>query len=65
MWPDACSRGGGSELGGRTAGRAGCARGRSRGARKALLIDVREVRLQAYAEDDIYVVLPPEVSEPG
>eukprot|EP00969_Alexandrium_andersonii_P286432 12662289-Alexandrium_andersonii.AAC.1 len=39
--------------------------GRRRGARKALLIDVRKALLHAYVEEDVYVALPPEVSQPG
>eukprot|EP00969_Alexandrium_andersonii_P272045 12023518-Alexandrium_andersonii.AAC.1 len=39
--------------------------GRRRGAQKALLIDVREAHLRAYAHEDVYVALPPEVSQPG
>eukprot|EP00969_Alexandrium_andersonii_P152188 6729913-Alexandrium_andersonii.AAC.1 len=42
-----------------------CARGRRSGARKALLIDVRKARLRALADEDLYVALPPEVSEPS
>eukprot|EP00969_Alexandrium_andersonii_P088626 3909664-Alexandrium_andersonii.AAC.1 len=45
--------------------RRGCANGRRRGARKALLIDVRKARLHAYVEDDVYAALPPDVSQPG
>eukprot|EP00969_Alexandrium_andersonii_P290883 12857059-Alexandrium_andersonii.AAC.1 len=45
--------------------RRACAYGRRRGAREALLIDVRKARFQAYVEGHIYVALPPEVSEPG
>eukprot|EP00969_Alexandrium_andersonii_P102050 4504863-Alexandrium_andersonii.AAC.1 len=40
--------------------RRGCMGGRRRGARKALLIDVRKAHLRAYVEDDVYVALPPE-----
>eukprot|EP00969_Alexandrium_andersonii_P131039 5794937-Alexandrium_andersonii.AAC.1 len=40
--------------------RRGCAGGRWRRARKALLIDVREAHLRAYVEDDVYVARPPE-----
>ena len=39
--------------------------GRRRGARKALLIDVRKAHLHAYVDEDVYVALPPEVSQPG
>eukprot|EP00969_Alexandrium_andersonii_P017728 775808-Alexandrium_andersonii.AAC.1 len=45
--------------------RRGCVSGRRRGARKALLIDVRKAHLRAYVEDDVYVALPPEVAHPG
>eukprot|EP00969_Alexandrium_andersonii_P347095 15345575-Alexandrium_andersonii.AAC.1 len=45
--------------------RRGCAYGRRRGAREALLIDVRKAHLRAYAEEDVYVALPPEVAHPG
>eukprot|EP00969_Alexandrium_andersonii_P245446 10847015-Alexandrium_andersonii.AAC.1 len=40
--------------------RRGRACGRRRGARKALLVDVRKARLRAYVGDDVYVALPPE-----
>ena len=38
---------------------------RRTGQRKALFIDVRKAHLHAFANRDIYVVLPPEVAEPG
>eukprot|EP00969_Alexandrium_andersonii_P043513 1907776-Alexandrium_andersonii.AAC.1 len=34
--------------------------GRRRGARQALLIDVRKARLHAHVDEDVYVALPPE-----
>eukprot|EP00969_Alexandrium_andersonii_P094354 4168375-Alexandrium_andersonii.AAC.1 len=39
--------------------------GRHGGARKALLIDVRKAHLRAHVDEDVYVALPPEVSQPG
>eukprot|EP00969_Alexandrium_andersonii_P284188 12564247-Alexandrium_andersonii.AAC.1 len=45
--------------------RRGCADGRGRVARKALLIDVRKARLRAYVEDDVYAAPPPEVAQPS
>ena len=36
-----------------------------RGARKALLIDVRKAHLHAYVEEDVYAALPPELAQPG
>eukprot|EP00969_Alexandrium_andersonii_P030236 1319026-Alexandrium_andersonii.AAC.1 len=45
--------------------RRGRADGRRRGARKVLLVDVRKARLHAYVDEDVYVALPPEVSQPG
>eukprot|EP00969_Alexandrium_andersonii_P159767 7059598-Alexandrium_andersonii.AAC.1 len=39
--------------------------GRRRGAREVLLIDVRKAHLRAYIDGDVYVALPPEVSQPG
>eukprot|EP00969_Alexandrium_andersonii_P006992 305217-Alexandrium_andersonii.AAC.1 len=45
--------------------RRGLVCGGRRGARKALLIDVRKAHLRAYVEDDVYVALPPEVAQPG
>eukprot|EP00969_Alexandrium_andersonii_P281447 12442090-Alexandrium_andersonii.AAC.1 len=44
--------------------RRGCAGGRRRGAREALLIDVRKAHLHAHVEDDVYAALPPEVAQP-
>eukprot|EP00969_Alexandrium_andersonii_P130480 5770098-Alexandrium_andersonii.AAC.1 len=38
--------------------RRGCAYGRHRGARKALLIDVRKAHLHAFVDEDVYVALP-------
>eukprot|EP00969_Alexandrium_andersonii_P361527 15457782-Alexandrium_andersonii.AAC.1 len=42
-----------------------CSRGRRSGARKALLIDVREARLRAFVIEDARAALLPEVAEPG
>eukprot|EP00969_Alexandrium_andersonii_P168954 7467385-Alexandrium_andersonii.AAC.1 len=39
--------------------------GRRRGAREALLVDVRKAHLRAYVDEDVFVALPPEVSQPG
>eukprot|EP00969_Alexandrium_andersonii_P178251 7881591-Alexandrium_andersonii.AAC.1 len=45
--------------------RRGRVSGRRRGARKALLIDVRRAHLHADVDEDVYVAIPPEVSQPG
>eukprot|EP00969_Alexandrium_andersonii_P008841 386659-Alexandrium_andersonii.AAC.1 len=45
--------------------RRGCVCGRHRGARQALLIDVRKAHLHAYVDEDVYVALSPEVTQPG
>eukprot|EP00969_Alexandrium_andersonii_P370975 15478485-Alexandrium_andersonii.AAC.1 len=45
--------------------RRGRADGRRRGARKALLIDVRKAHLHACVDEDVYVALPPEATQPG
>eukprot|EP00969_Alexandrium_andersonii_P314938 13913360-Alexandrium_andersonii.AAC.1 len=46
-----------------TRGRAG-ARPRRPGSRQALLRDIREARLRAFVDDDVYVALPPR-GRPG
>eukprot|EP00969_Alexandrium_andersonii_P243270 10745730-Alexandrium_andersonii.AAC.1 len=45
--------------------RRGRGHGRHRGARKALLVDVRKAHLHAFVDEDVHVALPPEVSQPG